>query len=433
MIKYLIILLLLIPNLACAGQKVTGNLQVTTLAGAGTKCLQTDNNGLVAVASGACGTTAGDAAADGATKGIAAWSATNFTCTTGICNTIQNIATTSSPTFANPNVTQLNMASQKYLWGVFSGSGTANNTFLGVGSGNTNSTYNNNTGIGGNSLSSLGASGFKNVAVGNSALSGVGNNNQNVGVGFQAGSAITGGQLNVAIGDAAGNSGDTSYTVMVGAATSSGGNNDGIALGYHSILTAAHQWVSGDAGGEAYITDAYFGSGVTATAANSHNFVAHSTGGSGTNVVGRDFIIAGGRGTGTGVGGRVVIQTAPHGTSGTGLNALVDQVVVDETGLATYTLAVATPIVKNTATQSTVNCATSGSIVASQPNQGSSYKNVIIYANACLGAAVYTYPTAFTNTPEILSASLSAIASCSTTACTITGTTSTGFLEVNGY
>lgn len=42
-----------------------------------------------------------NAAADGATKGAAAFNATNFTASTGVINTIQNIATTSSPQFAN--------------------------------------------------------------------------------------------------------------------------------------------------------------------------------------------------------------------------------------------------------------------------------------------------------------------------------------------
>ena len=90
------------------------------------------------------------------------------------------------------------------------------------------------------------------------------------------------------------------------------------------------------------------------------------------------------------------------------------------------------PTMNPTALQATVNCATSGTVTFSQPFQGSSYKMAIAYANACSGAASYTFPTAFTNTPEITGA-LSSIGSATTTTWTVTGTTSTGFLKADGY
>lgn len=46
-----------------------------------------------------------NAASDGATKGVAAFSSTNFSCTTGVCNTIQNISTGSAPSFAGLTLT----------------------------------------------------------------------------------------------------------------------------------------------------------------------------------------------------------------------------------------------------------------------------------------------------------------------------------------
>ncbi len=56
----------------------------------------------LANSSGSAGTiTINDAAADGTTKGIAAFNGTNFTASTGVINTIQGISTTASPTFAN--------------------------------------------------------------------------------------------------------------------------------------------------------------------------------------------------------------------------------------------------------------------------------------------------------------------------------------------
>jgi hypothetical protein len=71
----------------------------------------TDVNGLSGSVTIANATTGGstitinNAAADGATKGLAAFNATNFTAAAGVINTVQNISTTSSPSFASINLT----------------------------------------------------------------------------------------------------------------------------------------------------------------------------------------------------------------------------------------------------------------------------------------------------------------------------------------
>ena len=95
---------------------------------------------------------------------------------------------------------------------------------------------------------------------------------------------------------------------------------------------------------------------------------------------------------------------------------------------------VAGKFVSNGATQTTVSCATSGSVVFSEPEQGTSYKKVVVYESACVGTAAYAFPAAFLHVPQVLSQSLAGTAtSVSMTGVTITGATSTGFLDMDGF
>jgi len=90
-----------------------------------------------------------------------------------------------------------------------------------------------------------------------------------------------------------------------------------VCLGYNADSTAANQFI---AGGSTGVTAGYFGKGVTSSSPSA--FTAQATSGSGTDIAGAAYNIAGGRGTGAGAGGNVGTQTSPALTTGTTLQTL---------------------------------------------------------------------------------------------------------------
>jgi hypothetical protein len=87
-------------------------------------------------------------------------------------------------------------------------------------------------------------------------------------------------------------------------------------------------------------------------------------------------------------------------------------------------------------TQTTVGGSTSGSGKFSQPFRDASYKKVVINLATLVGTVAYTFPVPFTVTPDSFIGATAAgavVSALSTTAVTITGTTQSGVIVLEGY
>jgi len=190
-----------------------------------------------------------------------------------------------------------------------------------------------------------GASGGNNTYVGCEAGGG---GDDNVGVGLFSLISTTGpATCNIALGSAAGGNitSGKHNLILQGNATAftetltTGSYN--IIMGYQADVPAAG---SSNLMIVNQITDAYFGSsGSGYSSATPAAITFHGTLGLGTDIAGAAFNLAGGAGTGAGAGGAVNIQTAPAGSTGTSVNALVTSLSVASTGVVTIGAASTTP------------------------------------------------------------------------------------------
>lgn len=100
-------------------------------------------------------------------------------------------------------------------------------------------------------------------------------------------------------------------------------------------------------------------------------------------------------------------------------------------GAATATVSM--PLVNVTTAITNVGGSTSGSADFTMPFQGSAYKRVAIYCNALLGTAAFNFPTAWTHTPVASGPNSALATSISVNSVTVTGSTSTGWLFLDGF
>ena len=134
------------------------------------------------------------------------------------------------------------------------------------------------------------------------------------------------GQRSIAIGGGADANGHTD-SVVIGWKASLGANDYSVIIGRNSTATSSNQFVSGS--DPAPINNLYFGKGVTN--ATPTDYTINGTGGSGTNIVGGNIILAGGISTGNANPGKVLVKVGTAGASGTTAQTLSTVATFDST------------------------------------------------------------------------------------------------------
>ena len=230
------------------------------------------------------------------------------------------------------------------------------------------------------------------------------------GSGTSTGSGGAGGSVTIATGQANGNNtvnySGGSLTLSVGASFgSSGGANASMSAGTGGIGTGT----AGANGGTVTLTPGAGGAG-------------SSTGGTGGNLV-LNAGLGGNSGT-SGAGGYIQFETGAT-------TSLTEAIRILNSGTVNFDFAIASNIA-----QTTVSGSTSGTTVFDMPFTGTSYKKVAMYLSSLVGTASYTFPVAFQHTPAIITTNglaSSIVTSLSTSAITVTGATSTGFIFLEGW
>ena len=226
--------------------------------------------------------------------------------------------------------------------GSFAGvTSSTDNTFIGINAGMSATGGAENTYIGSGAGQSI-VLGTSNSLFGKAAGGSLTSASGNTFIGSEAGNNITSGASRVAltgtfstaIGYRSAVGPTTNYATAIGYAA--GAPYDySIAIGSHSVTTAANQLVIGGSSSDVAITDIYFGNGVTvggpsAVSDVTINGSAPST--STNNRAGGNITLAGGKGRGNGAGGSVIFSTSDAGASGTTLQSLTEKMRLSAAG-----------------------------------------------------------------------------------------------------
>ena len=374
-----------------------------------------------------------------------------------------NTAIGISSLFSNTTGTPNTAIGYQSLTGNTTGS---DNIAIGYNTLRNNTTGTNNSGIGDNSLYNT-TTGNNNTAISSNSLTGNTTGSNNVAIGYTTLNTNFIGSNNTGIGSyALSNTATAVYTANLGTITGGSGYTNGtytnISMTYISgptisLMPKATIVVSGGAVTAVTITSP----GINVTASGTVLSAAASTiGGTGSGFsVPINSIVTGSNNTGIGYGagqnitGGTIPNYTPSNSIFLGYNTQAqadqqtNQIVI---GYNTVGNGSNTTTIGNNSTtqtyiygamssaevQTSVSGSTSGSAAFSEPWIGAFNKRVVVYLNALNGTASYTFPTSFTNIPQIITTNGPAAAivtSLSTTAMTCTGATTTGFIILEGY